>query len=54
LISGGLCHQVGDTLIHVPKGRVVFAGDVMFPQCAPVGWVGIRRLDVMRKFCTIR
>jgi len=38
LIYVGPCHQVGDTIIHVPKERVVFAGDVLFRQCTPVGW----------------
>jgi cyclase len=40
LIYVGPCHQVGDTIIHVPKERVVFAGDVLFRQCTPMGWVG--------------
>ena len=40
LIYVGPCHQVGDTIIHVPKERVVFAGDVIFQQCTPMGWVG--------------
>jgi glyoxylase-like metal-dependent hydrolase (beta-lactamase superfamily II) len=40
LIYVGPCHQVGDTIIHVPKERVVFAGDVLFRQCTPLGWTG--------------
>jgi cyclase len=40
LIYVGPCHQVGDTLIHVPKERVLFAGDVLFRQCTPMGWTG--------------
>jgi glyoxylase-like metal-dependent hydrolase (beta-lactamase superfamily II) len=40
LIYVGPCHQVGDTLVHVPKERVVFAGDVIFRQCTPMGWNG--------------
>jgi glyoxylase-like metal-dependent hydrolase (beta-lactamase superfamily II) len=40
LIYVGPCHQVGDTIIHVPKERVVFAGDVLFQQCTPMGWTG--------------
>jgi glyoxylase-like metal-dependent hydrolase (beta-lactamase superfamily II) len=31
---------VGDTIIHVPKEGVVFAGDVLFRQCTPMGWTG--------------
>jgi glyoxylase-like metal-dependent hydrolase (beta-lactamase superfamily II) len=40
LIHVGPCHQVGDTIVHVPKERVVFAGDVLFRQCTPIGWTG--------------
>jgi glyoxylase-like metal-dependent hydrolase (beta-lactamase superfamily II) len=40
LIYVGLCHQVGDTIVHVPKEGVVFAGDVIFPQCTPMCWTG--------------
>jgi glyoxylase-like metal-dependent hydrolase (beta-lactamase superfamily II) len=52
LIHVGPCHQVGDTIIHVPKERVVFAGDVLFRLCTPMGWTGsyekwFRCLDLM-------
>ena len=40
LIYVGPCHQVGDTIIHVPKERVVFAGDVIFRECTPMGCNG--------------
>jgi cyclase len=40
LICVGPCHQIGDTIIHVPKERVVFAGDVLFRRCTPMGWTG--------------
>jgi glyoxylase-like metal-dependent hydrolase (beta-lactamase superfamily II) len=40
LIYVGPCHQIGDTIIHVSKERVVFAGDVIFRQCTPMGWNG--------------
>ncbi len=40
LIYVGPCHQVGDTIIHLPQERVVFAGDVLFRMCAPMGWTG--------------
>jgi len=40
LIYVGPCHQVGDTIVYVPKERVVFAGDVIFRQCTPMGWAG--------------
>jgi glyoxylase-like metal-dependent hydrolase (beta-lactamase superfamily II) len=40
LIYVGPCHQAGDTIVHVPTERVVFAGDVLFRQCTPIGWTG--------------
>jgi cyclase len=40
LIYVGPCHQVGDTIIHVPGERILFAGDVLFRQCTPMGWTG--------------
>jgi cyclase len=40
LIYVGPCHQVGDTIVHLPRERVIFAGDVLFRQCTPVGWTG--------------
>jgi cyclase len=40
LMYVGPCHQVGDTIVHVPEERVVFAGDVLFRHCTPMGWTG--------------
>jgi cyclase len=40
LIHVGPCHQAGDIIVHVPKERVLFAGDVVFRQCTPMGWTG--------------
>jgi glyoxylase-like metal-dependent hydrolase (beta-lactamase superfamily II) len=40
LIYVGPCHQTGDTIVHVPGERVVFAGDVIFRECTPMGWSG--------------
>jgi glyoxylase-like metal-dependent hydrolase (beta-lactamase superfamily II) len=40
VIYVGPCHQVGDTIVHVPTERVVFAGDVVFRRCTPIGWTG--------------
>jgi cyclase len=40
LIYVGPCHQVGDTIVHVPSERVVFAGDVIFSRCTPMGGTG--------------
>jgi glyoxylase-like metal-dependent hydrolase (beta-lactamase superfamily II) len=36
----GPCHQRGDTIVHVPSEGVLFAGDVVFRECTPVGWAG--------------
>lgn len=40
LLYVGPCHQIGDTLVHVPEEKVVFAGDVIFRECTPMGWNG--------------
>jgi glyoxylase-like metal-dependent hydrolase (beta-lactamase superfamily II) len=40
MIHVGPCHRVGDTIVHVPAEGVVFAGDVVFRQCTPMGWCG--------------
>ena len=40
LIHVGPCHQVGDTIVWVPKESVVFAGDVLLRECTPIGWTG--------------
>jgi glyoxylase-like metal-dependent hydrolase (beta-lactamase superfamily II) len=52
LIYVGPCHQLGDTIVHVPKEGVVFAGDVIFRECTPMGWTGtyekwLRTLDLV-------
>lgn len=36
----GPCHQVGDTIVHVPAEGVLFAGDVIFRESTPMGWTG--------------
>lgn len=40
LIYVGPSHQVGDTIVHLPKERVLFGGDVMWRFCTPMGWIG--------------
>ena len=40
LVYVGPCHQIGDTIIHVPGEKVLFAGDVIFRECTPMGWNG--------------
>lgn len=43
LIHVGPCHRDGDTVVHVPAERVVFAGDIVVRRCTPVGWTGTFR-----------
>jgi cyclase len=40
LIHVGPPHQAGATIVHVPREGVVFAGDVVFRDCTPMGWTG--------------
>jgi len=40
LIYVGPAHTQGDIIVHVPEQRVVFAGDVLFRLCTPIGWEG--------------
>jgi hypothetical protein len=48
LIYVGPCHQIGDTIVHVPEEKVVFAGDVIFRECTPMGWNGGTREGLRR------
>ena len=40
ILHVGPCHQTGDSIVWLPKERVLFAGDVLFRLCTPMGWVG--------------
>ena len=40
IIHVGPCHQAGDSIVWMPDERVLFAGDVIFRYCTPMGWVG--------------
>jgi len=40
LLYVGPAHTLGDVIVHLPEQRVVFAGDVLFRLCTPVGWEG--------------
>jgi cyclase len=40
LIYVGPAHTRGDIIVNVPERRVVFAGDILFRLCTPVGWEG--------------
>jgi glyoxylase-like metal-dependent hydrolase (beta-lactamase superfamily II) len=36
----GPAHTAGDVIVHLPRERVVFTGDVLFRLCTPIGWDG--------------
>lgn len=40
LIYVGPAHTAGDVIAHLPEEGVVFTGDVLFRNCAPIGWEG--------------
>ena len=40
LIYVGPAHTSGDVIVHLPAERIVFAGDVLFRLCTPIGWDG--------------
>jgi len=40
LIHVGPAHTEGDLIVHLPEHKVVFAGDVLFRLCTPIGWEG--------------
>lgn len=40
LLYVGPAHTAGDVIVHLPERGVVFAGDVVFRRCTPIGWQG--------------
>lgn len=36
----GPAHTGGDVVVHLPEERVLFAGDLLFRLCTPIGWDG--------------
>ena len=36
----GPAHTAGDVVVHLPEAGVVFTGDLLFHNCAPIGWEG--------------
>jgi len=40
LLYVGPAHTAGDVIVHLPRQRVVFTGDVLFRLCTPIGWEG--------------
>jgi cyclase len=40
LIEVGPAHTAGDVVVHVPADRVLFTGDILFVDGAPIAWAG--------------
>ncbi|KFF98231.1 beta-lactamase [Streptomyces scabiei] len=40
LIDVGPAHSAGDTIVHVPRARTVYTGDIVFAGSTPVIWHG--------------
>jgi glyoxylase-like metal-dependent hydrolase (beta-lactamase superfamily II) len=40
LLYVGPAHTAGDLLVHLPDEGILFAGDVIFRGCTPIGWEG--------------
>lgn len=40
LLYVGPAHTPGDAIVHLPRRRIVFTGDVLFRLCTPIGWEG--------------
>lgn len=40
LLYVGPAHTAGDVIAHLPEQGIVFTGDVIFRNCAPIGWEG--------------
>jgi glyoxylase-like metal-dependent hydrolase (beta-lactamase superfamily II) len=43
LIPLGPAHTDNDIVVHLPEKKVLFAGDLLFNQCTPLGWAGTTR-----------
>lgn len=40
LIQVGPAHTPGDTLVHVPDAKLLYAGDILFNGGTPIAWAG--------------
>ncbi|MFM0640530.1 MBL fold metallo-hydrolase [Paraburkholderia metrosideri] len=40
LIEVGPAHTQGDTLVHVPRDKVIYTGDILFIEGTPIIWSG--------------
>ena len=51
LLYVGPAHTAGDVVVHLPDEGVLYAGDVLFNQCTPIGWQGTfaNWIDALRR-----
>ena len=42
IVYVGPAHSAGDVIVHLPEHRVVYAGDILFNRCTPLGWDGTK------------
>ncbi len=40
IIYVGPAHTSNDLIVHLPEHRIVFASDILFNKCTPIGWDG--------------
>ncbi|TFF90318.1 MAG: MBL fold metallo-hydrolase [Promethearchaeota archaeon] len=40
IIYVGPAHTPGDLIVNLPEQKVLFAGDIVFWKCTPLGWIG--------------
>ncbi len=55
LIYVGPAHTSGDLIVYLPEHKIIFAGDIVFWKCTPIGWEGthtkwIEALDLVLSF----
>lgn len=56
LLYVGPAHTAGDVIAHLPDERIVFTGDVLFRNCAPIGWEGTfaRWIEALERIAALR
>lgn len=55
LLYVGPAHTAGDVIVHLPEQGVVFTGDILFRNCAPIGWEGTftRWIEALEKIAAL-
>jgi glyoxylase-like metal-dependent hydrolase (beta-lactamase superfamily II) len=56
LLYVGPAHTGGDLVVHLPDAGVVFAGDVLFRRCTPIGWEGTTQkwVEALERIAALR